>query len=227
MPKRILNVDQHKDKEKIIKALIKGRPFSEITGKWGIAKSTLSDYLNDKLIPAAAKYTAQQDLKDGKFILEEIESIMSKMRKLYDACDEYLTDPNNKDKYSLLPRAWEQEIRYLDYSQVTAENQKPQQKTMELQTLLDMMNDHKQELVYIKYKFHDPRKIITETATVLTKQLELLARIQGTIKDVTINIINNPMWIELQAILLEVTDQFPEIRESLATRLSKLSGGKD
>lgn len=224
MPKRIAEVDKHPQKEKIIKALVKGTSFREITGQYGISKSSLSRYLNDSLFPRVAKHVAERDMKDAKFVLSEIDSIISKMKKLYDACDEYLTDPDNPDKYSLMPRAWEQEIKYLDYSNVSEENPKPEQKTMMVQDLIDEMRDHKKELIEIKYKHHDPRKIITETATVMTKQLELLARIQGTIKDVSINIINTSIWVEVQNALLMVTEKFPQIREDLAKELAKIGG---
>ena len=224
MPKRIAEVDKHPQKEKIIKALVKGTSFREITGQYGISKSSLSRYLNDSLFPKVAKHVAERDMKDAKFVLSEIDSIISKMKKLYDACDEYLTDPDNPDKYSLMPRAWEQEIKYLDYSNVSEENPKPEQKTMMVQDLINEMRDHKKELIEIKYKHHDPRKIITETATVMTKQLELLARIQGTIKDVSINIINTPIWVDVQNALLMVTEKFPQIREDLAKELAKIGG---
>ena len=224
MPKRIAEVDKHPQKDKIIKALVKGTSFREITGQYGISKSSLSRYLNDSLFPKVAKHVAERDMKDAKFVLSEIDSIISKMKKLYDACDEYLTDPDNPDKYSLMPRAWEQEIKYLDYSNVSEENPKPEQKTMMVQDLINEMRDHKKELIEIKYKHHDPRKIITETATVMTKQLELLARIQGTIKDVSINIINTPIWVDVQNALLMVTEKFPQIREDLAKELAKIGG---
>lgn len=224
MPKRTTEIDKHPQKEKIIKAVIKGVPFSEITERYGIPKSTMCDYMRDKLIPKIAKHEAERDMKDSKFVLSEIASIMSKMKKMYDACDEYLTDPDNPDKYSLLPRAWEMDVKYLDYRNVPEDNPKPVQKSMTLQALIDEMRGQQKELVEIKYKHHDPRKVITETATVLTKQLELLARIQGSIKDVSINIINSPIWVDIQNALLQVTNKFPEIREEMAKELIKLGG---
>lgn len=224
MPKRITEIDKHPQKNAIIKKLITGKSFREITEQYGVSKTTLSRYLNEHLFPAVAKHEAERDMKDAKFVLQEIDSIISKMKKLYDACDEYLTDPDNPDKYSLMPRAWEQEIRYLDYSNVSEENPKPVQMTMDIQTLIDRLNDRKCEIEFIKYKHHDPRKIITETATVMTKQLELLARIQGSIKDVSVNIINSPIWVDIQNALLLVTDKFPQVREELAKELIKLGG---
>jgi len=217
-------IDEHPKKDKIIKDIIAGKGIRAIETKYGVPRSSVEYYLKQRLYPQAVEAQVARGLKNGEFVLSEVDAIMIKMKKLYDACDEYLTDPADSTKYSLLPRAWEQEIRYLDYSMTTDKDQKPMQKTMQLQQLIDMMHDRQMEIVHIKNTFQDPRKVITETANVLTKQLELMARIQGTIKDVSISIINNPAWVQVQAIILNVAEKFPDIREDLAREFAKLGG---
>ncbi len=216
MPKQS-TVDLHPDKAKIIKMLTQGKTCKEISEKYVISKQALHRYLHDRLSPRATQEIAKRDAADGNSVLAELDFIMSRMKKLYNACDDYLTDPDNKERYTLLPRAWEAEICYLDYS-----SDPPQQKKMSIQAMIDEMRGKGKELVEIKYKHHDPRKMITETANTMTKQLELLARIQGSIKDVSISIVNNPAWIQVQAAILQATDNVPEIREKLAKELSKI-----
>ena len=66
-------------------------------------------------------------------------------------------------------------------------------------------------------------EIRDETARTLNTQLELLAKIQGQIKDVTINIINTPVWIQLQQIILEATKDKPEVRKKIADALNTIA----
>ena len=212
------SIDQHPKKAVIVKKLCAGVPFGEIVKQYGTSKSSLSRYMNDKLLPRAAAEMVKRDMRDGKMVLDEIDGIMEKMKKLLDACDDYLTDPADPTKYSLLPRAWEQDIKYMDYT----DKEHPIQRTMTVQQLIDKMDKVNIEMQEIKYKHQDPRKIITDAANAMSKQLELLARIQGTIKDVTINIINNPVWIEVQAVILKATEDYPEIRAELAQKFEAI-----
>ena len=82
-----------------------------------------------------------------------------------------------------------------------------------------LANKGKGRAVSVHYRHADPRKLILDTAKVLTIQLELLARISGEIKDVTINIINTPVWIQLQQIILDATKDRPEVRKQIADAL--------
>lgn len=221
MPRKYI-IDSHPQKEKVIKEIIQGRKsLSAIARQYNINKATVQRYLETRLMKKAAKVQVERDMKDSQLVYREIDYIMSRMKKLYDACDEYLTDPDNQEKYTLLPRAWEAEICFLDKTQET-----PIQKRLSVQALIDEMREHGKEFIEIKYKYHDPRKMVTETAGVLTKQLELLARIQGTIKDVSISIINNPAWVEVQAVILNTVNRYPEIKDRLAAEFAKISGEK-
>jgi hypothetical protein len=94
-----------------------------------------------------------------------------------------------------------------------------------LQELIDRMEKRDKNMTFlsVKYRIADPRKQILETAKVLNQQLELLARIQGEIKDVSINIVNSPVWINIQQVLLEVTDGMPEVRKKIADKLSSIA----
>lgn len=69
----------------------------------------------------------------------------------------------------------------------------------------------------INYKIADPRKLILDTANTLNKQLELIARLQGELQDVTVNITQTSEWKEIQTTILQVTKDYPEVREKIAS----------
>lgn len=215
-------IDQHPKKDMIIKKLCAGVPFGDIVKQYGTSKASLSRYMNDKLIPRAAAEQAKRNIKDGQFVLDRIDGVIEKMEKALNACDDYLTDPADPTKYSLLPRAWEQDIKYREVTEEGVSSQK----TMTVQALIDEMRGNGKIMDEIKYKHQDPRKMLTDLANSMAKNLELLARIQGTIKDVTINIVQTPVWNEVRVLMLQVTEDYPEIREQIAQRFAEIAKGE-
>lgn len=49
----------------------------------------------------------------------------------------------------------------------------------------------------------------------LTRIVELLAKMQGELKDQSVNIVLNPQWIELRTTILSALDDFPEAKIKL------------
>ena len=54
----------------------------------------------------------------------------------------------------------------------------------------------------------------------LTRIVELLAKMQGEMKDQTVNIVLNSEWVELRTIILSTLDDYPEAKIKLAEVLS-------
>ena len=91
---------------------------------------------------------------------------------------------------------------------------------MNLQTLISRLRkDHKKTIVEVKYKHADPRKLIINTASTLTRQLELIGRIQGHIKDIVIHYTLNEIWIKVKSIIYKATEKHPEVREKIIEQL--------
>lgn len=62
-----------------------------------------------------------------------------------------------------------------------------------------------------------------KTIAEIRKGLEFLAKIHGMIKEQTvINIFNNPMFVQVQNVILDATKEHPEIREKIVKELGKL-----
>jgi len=205
---RKLRVDTHPKRTEIIKAIIKGDSYRRIAKTYGLSDGAVGRYLREKLAKKVAKAKETQNDLDGSMVLAEINKVMVRMRMLYDACHEYLLDPDDKTRYELGPRAWEIMVTYLNGGRKT-----PQKKN--LQSLLDDISTDRKAVkrrklwLEIHYKHADPRKLILETAGTLTKQLELLARICGELKD-------NPLMLTQVLVYLPVQETEKEwLKQSL------------
>jgi hypothetical protein len=138
--------------------------------------SCLAGYLRDKLAVQSAKILAKDGEKYGKGLLDRVETIMIRMQKLYDACDEYLQDPQNGEKYYLGPRAHELQVVYEEPS-----GKKTVRRKAPLDYLLKTKADKNKAWLEVSSKHADPRKLIIDTASVLSKQLELIGKIMGQV----------------------------------------------
>jgi hypothetical protein len=184
---RRYTVDTHPERDKIIKAIIRGeRSLRDIGRQYKIAVSCLAGYLRDKLAVQSAKILAKDGDKNGANLLQRVETIMLRMQKLYDACDEYLQDPENGEKYYLGPRAHEMQVVY----EKPGKGKRVRVKEP-LDRLLEKISGKGLFPVEVYSKYADPRKLIIDTASVLSKQLELIGKITQQLPqaDTTVNIL--------------------------------------
>jgi len=185
-------VDAHPERERIIQALIKGdRSFRSIAKQFGLSAAAITRYMHGKLTVQASAVLTEDADKNGRALLQRVEKIVRRMQKLYDACDEYLQHPEDPEKYELGPKAWEIDVTY------RAPDPRNRTKTIAghdtLNNLLERLETRKIKPVSIRFRFSDPRKLIIETAGVLSKQLELIGRIQGQVQvfggDTVVNVL--------------------------------------
>jgi hypothetical protein len=218
------SVDTHPDREKIIAAIIKGeKSYRAIAKEYGLYQATISRFVKKMLIPQAAAAMAEREERHGKAVLDRIEDILIRMHRLYDACDEYLQDPKNPGKYDLYPRAWEIDVIYRTMN----EKGKEVCRKEDLQSIIRRIEDsgYSQPELYVKSM--DPRKLIIETARTIGSQLEIVAKIQGAIKEqMTTNITINQYWVELKELILGATKGYPAVRQAIVERLEHVIGNQ-
>jgi hypothetical protein len=174
-------VDTHPEREKIIAAMVKGeQSFRSIADHFGISSACITRYMQDKLASQAGEVLAGNAEKNGGALLKRIETVMKRMQKLYDACDEYLQHPDDPNRYELGPKAWEIDVAYRMPDPKNPERTVSGHDT--LNNLLAKCETKKIQPMSIRMTHSDPRKLIIYTASVLSKQLELIAKIQGKIQ---------------------------------------------
>ena len=223
---RRITVDNHPQRDKIVKALIANkRSYQAIADTFDIPRSTLSSYVKLRLLPAVAVEQEKTQQKEGSAFLDRVEQTMVRVQKMYDACDEWLTDPDNPGKYTLTPRAEEVKVIYNTLVDDGKGGMKLQKRSDTLASLVDRIESESDvTVIELQSKATDPRKLILDTAVTLNKQLELLAKIQGLVKD-NINIVQNPenLYLNMIQIVNTATINNPEIKERIIGELEKAS----
>jgi hypothetical protein len=215
-------IDSHPERDDIIKELIEGKTsYRALALKYSISHGAVNRYVKKRLIPDMYAAITKRADHEGSALLNRIEDIMIRVQKLYDACEEYLRDPENPDRYTLFPRAWEMDIVYR-----TKVGEKWVFRKEELQKLINDLRGMQYDPVDVIVKSADPRKTIIEASRELRGNLELIAKIEGSIKDtVTNNITVNQYWGEFKTVVMRATEGYPEVRERIVEELSNVAAG--
>lgn len=223
MSGRKWTVDTHPKRDQIIKALISGQSQRTIADRFDIPKTCLQNYLSEHLAPQAAEALVQRRLSTGKDILDELERVMGTMQRLYSACEEYLQDPEDPSKLYLGPRGWEVEVVVRDMRE-----KKPVLRRIRLDDLLDeALKKHPQlSLVSAHYHHADPRDTVVKVGAVLTKQLELVGRILGEVKDVKVNLTISEAWALMKTPIVRALKKHPEAMKDVINELRSVLPGQ-
>lgn len=103
----------HPQREAIDRQLVSGKhPYREIAARWEISTSALQRHKADHLLDDIVAAWQRERAENGAELAGELRGWMDRMTKLYDACDEWLTDPDRPDKYDLNPRSHEVWVHY-------------------------------------------------------------------------------------------------------------------
>lgn len=209
-------VDQHAEREKIIKALIRGDTFRVISGRYGVSKSALQRYLSTHLMERAAKAKRARDLKDAEILYAELDRLLEQAHKIQRACDKYLQDPHNPDEYDFGPRAEETEVTYV--KDVTDKGTEILDRAS-LQELLDRI-ERDAPPREVKYRHADPRVLVIKAGEMMGRHLELLAKIQGQIQEhLQVNIVQTTQFVAIKEVILQATADHPEVRNAIVDGL--------
>lgn len=205
---------RHPNRAEIEAALASRTPLRNIAVRYGTSLGSISRHRNDCLSAAckqALEAKAESEaVKSGETVLSQIESIKTRIMKMLDACEEWLTDPET-GKFDLGPRADDVKVFYRDGII---------RKKDSLQRLLDRLSDGGIQHYRWETKHADPRKLILETALVLRGHLELCARLTGELDTrPQVNILVLPEWISLRDRIVQAVAQFPEARAAILAAL--------
>lgn len=233
-------VCMHPDRAAIDKALIAGEPFRRIAERTGASATSLrrhkASHLAGAIVRAEQKradalerqVVAIEDKReaDDLDVHTELRRIFRRMNKLMDACDAWLTDPDDPTRYDLGPRSHELKVTYEERDDsgdrpVVLRRKKP------LSELLATVNEAQPAFTWtlVEHKSADPRKLIVDTANALRPSVELLAKLVGDIDDRPINFFVFPEWQRLQAVIVETLAAFPAARAALTARLAAIGAG--
>ncbi|MCC6596979.1 MAG: hypothetical protein IT477_10765 [Rhodanobacteraceae bacterium] len=206
---RPCSVCSHPKRGEIDQALARGEPNRSIALGFALSIDSVKRHRSNHLAGTIAKANRAAERKVAAVVEEKIEreqirsldtmtelqNIFDSMNRMLDACDAWLTDPDNPTQYELGPRAHEVNIVYEskigeknDGTPILSRRKEP------LSVLIAKVEKHWQvdSVLLVEHKSADPRKLIIDTANQLRSNIELLARIQGQITESAeqINIVN-------------------------------------
>lgn len=176
---RICTICSHFQTLDIDRFLGKGESYRTIANRFEVSESAIKRHVLT-CIPAsleAARSSKKQ--ASGIVVEDEINRVFRRLGKVLDACDEWLTDPDDAAKYSLDARDSELMVIYDDLTDLT-DRGKPKRKRGHLSELLRRLEEFARvEPVAVSIKRADPRDLIVKTAGEIKGQLELFARLKG------------------------------------------------
>ena len=110
---RVCTVCAHPERARIDHALVSvARPYRDIARQYGLSKDALLRHKADHLLAAIVAAWQEERRDNGLELAGEVRGWMATIGKLLRACDEWLTDPDDPDRYDLNPRAHELHVQY-------------------------------------------------------------------------------------------------------------------
>jgi hypothetical protein len=169
---------RHPDKLQIERLIARGESYRSIAKQFGISDASITRHVQKCIPLILEELRANENRRRAISVEDETNRLFNRLNKLFDACDVWLTDPDNPALYSLDARADELTVIYEDANDLTPKGN-PKRKRDRLSVLLRRLDDAKIEAVSVTSKHADPRELIVKTAGEIQAKLELFARLQG------------------------------------------------
>ncbi|CAN5278559.1 hypothetical protein BH10ACI1_BH10ACI1_26160 [soil metagenome] len=103
---------------------------------------------------------------------------MHRVKKMVEACEDWMTDPADAQKFTLAPRADDLQVVYDDWN-VMFQGKPTRKKTMLSELLEDLHRDHNIQAVKIINTQMDNRKVFLEALKNLDTKLDAIAKTEG------------------------------------------------
>lgn len=223
---RAKSVDKHPQKQEIMAALIEGKPYRNITKQYGVSTAALSRYMREELARKVALAKQQENIVDGTYVAQTAGKAARSLRDMLEACNEYLRDPDDPEKFNVGPRAHEVEVVY---TPVGPDGKPGPQERASLQELLDRVETGLNARVSeVRTKYADPRDLVIRTADSINKQLTILARIREQALNIAKDneerrkIVHNAFWAEVRDLLADAFSECPKAKEKLERAFERI-----
>ncbi len=175
---RVCTVCSHPQTLEIDRFLAKGDSYRTIARRFTVSESAIKRHVL-KCIPIFLEAARAERKRERAIVVEaEVSRVFNRLNKLFDACDLWLTNPDDPALYSLDARAEELTVIYEDGNDLTPKGN-PKRKRDKLSLLLRRLDGAGVETLSVTSKHADPRELIVKTAGEIQAKLELFARLQG------------------------------------------------
>lgn len=220
-------LDDHPQRDQIIKDILAQKTYNEIKKKYGLnSVNVIKTFVANRLVYPAAQASKREQEDSRDFLMGKLDEIQDYLTKLINACDEWLTDPNDKDKYFLGDRADELTVVWLEEQA----NGKIAKKRDTLQHLLDVSlnTERGKALQYVQTGRTDTRKLMLESLRVAQQQIELIAKITGEMHEITMSVdVYGIVLPTVVSIINKATESNPGIQKKIYEGLAEITDMHD
>lgn len=212
---RVCTICSHPEKSAIDAQLVDPDvSFRNIAERFSVSIGSLSRHKADHLPGTLVHAMKVQQEDEAIDTMAELRRCFRRITKLFDACDAWLTDPDDPTRYTLEPRADEVDVIYIEQG----DDGKPVRHKARLSTLLTQLDG--KTVSRWETKHADPRELVLKTAAQLQGHLELLGELMGELnRNPTVNLVLAPEWIAVRTRLMHALGDFPEARAAVAQAL--------
>ncbi len=233
---RTCTVCAHPEREAIDQALVTGESLRNLALRFAISAAALHRHRHEHMPVVLAKaqqaraqaqaalgaQVAQHEAHEQAHALDvmtELERCFTRVNMLFDACHEWLLDPDQPTKYYLGPRADDVKVVYWGRDR----NGQAVQKKAPLSEVLATIEGKSVRIERWETKYADPRELALKVAAQLKGQTELLAKLMGDLQqEGTVNMSMSPEWAQVRATLISALAPFPDAAVAVADSLASL-----
>lgn len=200
-------------------------PYGQIAKRFGVSANLITAYARFVLQRSYAAEKDAQQKAEAAIYANRIEELDKKCRKVIDACDEWLTDPDHPERYTMDPRAEDFRVVYTVEEEDDEGRPKKVRKTADLSYLLDELRRYgKIEPQSVTYKATDPRQLILNALRLARENVEAIGSVMGVIKDIRVSVdVQGSLIPSIINIILDATVDAPIVRERMISKIEMLA----
>lgn len=173
---RKCTICNHKNRNQIDLMLVNSEKYRKIAEKFSVSITSLTRHKEKHLPELLQKTTEAKETDQADRIMEQVDLCLSRVNKLFNSCDKWLSDPDNPEEYTLEPR--ENELKVIYYEKTL--DGKPIRKKASLSYLLDLIRESGVIHDSWEVRSMDPRKLILDTSSRLSELIDLLLKMKTT-----------------------------------------------
>jgi hypothetical protein len=164
-------VCRHPKRAQIDAKIANGDSISSLSKLYGISRTTLSKHRDECLVSLLAEDKETKDAIIGDSLINKVEKQIDLVQKMITACDEWLTDPDDPNKYYLGPRGDEVDVVYYEIDPETNRVGKQPRKST-LQEMMEAVEGAGYIIKGVSFNHADPRDLL----------LKAITKLEGTVK---------------------------------------------
>ncbi len=241
------SICRHAKRADIDLAIVRGTSLRDIAAQFGVSHNAVGRHKTkcvaeqieraEKIVrarqPAPVSKEAERaavrivEARDAQAldVMTELRRIFDRMNKMLAACDAWLTDVDDPDRYDIGPRAHELSVTYEDVIDGDDGPITLRRKAKLSDLLAEVKGERPRTFTMVETKSADPRDLIVKVSAQLKGQIELLAKLLGELSDApTINIVMSPEWVALRRSIQSALIPYPEALAAVVTAVRPTGG---